>query len=89
MAEPVNTVQEALRRFAQHIGAKWVFDEASEALDAGRDYKLTIFCTEKDKGYVVAMHRHQTERVGDNSFIKLAHGEWETLEPVVAKGEAS
>jgi ABC-type transport system involved in cytochrome c biogenesis ATPase subunit len=75
---PVNTLQEALQRLAQHIGAKWVFDEASVALDEGRDYKLTITCTEiPKKGFVVAMHRHQTERVGHNSFIKLSHGEWE------------
>lgn len=73
----IGTVQDALRKFAQHIGSQWVFDEASVALDAGRDYKLTITCTENGKGYIVAMHRHETERVGHNSFVKLAHGEWD------------
>jgi hypothetical protein len=75
--EPVNTIQDALRRLGKHIQSEWIFNEASVALDAGRDFKLTIICTENDKGYIVAMHRHDTARLGHNSFIKLGHGEWD------------
>lgn len=76
-ARRAGTVQEALHRFAQMISSKWVFEEASVALDAGDDYKLTIHCTESSKGYIVALHRHQSQRLGHNSFIKLSHDEWE------------
>jgi hypothetical protein len=76
MADHIDTVQDALRKFAKSIESKWLFDEASVALDAGRDFKVTITCTEKPNGYVVAMARHESERCGHNSFIKLGHGEW-------------
>lgn len=71
------TVQDALRKFSGYVASRWVFDEASVALDAGCDYKVTITCTQNPKGYVVAMHRHKTDRLGHNSFVKLAHGEWD------------
>jgi hypothetical protein len=77
VAENITTLQEALRKFAPWIASKWLFEEASVALDAGRDYKITIICTETPKGYVVAMHRHEAERLGSHSFIKLTHGEWD------------
>ena len=80
MADQIGNVQDALHKFSQMIAAQWVFDEATVALDAGRDYKLTITVTETPKGYVVAMNRHETERLGCNSFIKLAHGEYATKE---------
>lgn len=76
MAKAANTVQEALREFADKIGGRDVFDEASIALDAGLDYKVTIICTEKDSGYVVAMHRENVNRLNCWNFTKLGHGEW-------------
>jgi hypothetical protein len=76
MTKAANTVQEALRLFANKVGSREVFDEASVALDAGCDYKVTITCTEKAGGFVVAMHRSQAERIDHWSFIKLEHGEW-------------
>jgi ABC-type transport system involved in cytochrome c biogenesis ATPase subunit len=70
-ARPIQDVRAALRKFADMIASDWLFDEASVALDAGDDYKLTITCTENAKGYVVALHRHQSLRLGTHSFIKL------------------
>lgn len=92
MADHIQTLQEALRKFAQMVESKWLFEEASVALDAGRDFKVTITCTETPKGYVVALHRHETERLGSHSFIKLTHGEWEPPiagVPVLAAGNPS
>jgi hypothetical protein len=77
MADNIATVQEALRKLARNIESHWLFNEASVALDAGRDYKLTITCTETPKGYVVAMRRYESTRVGHNSYIKLTHGEFD------------
>ena len=76
MSKAANTVQEALRVFSDKIGGEDIFDEASAALDAGCDYKLTIICTATADEYVVAMHRDQTSRLNDWSFVKLGHGEW-------------
>lgn len=76
MAKAANSIQDALRVFADKIGGRDVFDEASIALDAGLDYKLTIICTEKDSGYVVAMHRANVNRLNCWNFTKLGHGEW-------------
>jgi hypothetical protein len=72
----ITTVQQALHKFAGFLDAKWLFEEASMALDAGCDFKVTITCTETPRGFVVALHRHRSERLGTHSFIKLAHGEW-------------
>ena len=48
----VQTVQDALHKFSRMIAAKWLCDEAADALDSGCDYKLTITVTEKPNGCV-------------------------------------
>lgn len=86
MTKAANSVQEALRAFADRIGDRQIFDEASIALDAGCDYKLTITCTDKAGGYVVAMDRQQIERINHWSFTKLKHGEWNDAAGVQESG---